>query len=99
MQATRIPALKNKSRTAACKWFTQMHKSELLFHPDSNPSDLVQIANGCPTFTPQECEEATQALKLMFLHHGDTVYELAMDVVSSTFHTPAERKAMAALNG
>jgi hypothetical protein len=99
MQLTRIPALTNNSRAAARKWFTQMHRSKLLFHPDNNPSDLVQIADGSNTFTPQECEEATQALKLMFLHHGDAVYELAMDVVSRTFHTPAERKAIATLNG
>jgi hypothetical protein len=99
MQPTRIPALTNNSRTAARKWFTQMHRSELLFHPDNNPYELVQIADGSPTFTSQECEEASQALKLMFLHHGDAVYELAMDVVSRAFHTPAERKSIAALNG
>jgi hypothetical protein len=99
MQTTRIPTLANNSRTAARKWLTQMHESELLFHPDNNPYELVQIADGSPTFTPQECEEASQALKLMFLHHGDAVYELAMDAVSRTFHTPAERKAIAALNG
>jgi hypothetical protein len=99
MQTTRIPTLSNSSRAAAREWLTQMHDSELLFHPDNNPSDLVQIADGSPTFTPQECEEASQALKLMFLHHGDAVYELAMEVLSRTFHTPAERKAIAALNG
>jgi hypothetical protein len=99
MPTTRIPTLSDSTRTAAHAWLTQMHVGGLLFHPDNNPSDLVQIADGSPTFTPKECEEASQALKLMFLHHGDAVYELAMDVVSRTFHTPAERKAIAALNG
>ncbi len=99
MQTTRIPMLANSSRTAAHNWLAQMHSGGLLFHPDNNPSDLVQIADGSPTFTPQECKEATHTLKLMFLHHGDAVYELAMDVVSRAFHTPAERKAIAALNG
>jgi hypothetical protein len=98
MQPTRIPSLTNNSRTAASKWFTEMHKGGLLFHPDNNPNELVQIGDGSPTFTPQECEEATQALKLMFLHHGDSVYELAMAVVSRTFHTPAKRKTAVALN-
>jgi hypothetical protein len=99
MPATRIPTLSDSTLTAAHTWLTQMHEGGLLFHPDNNPSDLVQITDGSPTFTPQECKEASQALKLMFLHHGDAVYELAMDVISHTFHTPAERKAIAALNG
>lgn len=99
MPTTRIPALSNSTRAGARKWFTQMHKRELLFHPDDNPHEVMGIADGTPTFTPAECEEVTQALKLMFLHLGDAVYELAFDVVSRTFHTPAERKAIAALNG
>lgn len=99
MQTTRIPTLTNNSRPAAQTWLTQMHARELLFHPDNNPYELVQVSDGSPTFTPQECQQATQALKRMFLHHGDAVYEMAMDVVSRTFHTPAERNAFAALNG
>lgn len=99
MPTSRIPALSNTTHAGARKWFTQMQKRELLFHPDDSPSEIIGIADGKPTFTQAECEEVAQALKLMFMHHGDTVYELAFDVVSRTFHTPAERKAFAALNG
>jgi hypothetical protein len=99
MPTTRIPTLSNSTRAGAQKWLAQMHKQGLLFHPDDNPHEITGIADGKPTFTQTECEEVTQALQLMFLNHGDAVYELAMDVVSRTFHTPAERKAIAALNG
>jgi hypothetical protein len=99
MPTTRIPTLPNSTRAGAQKWLAQMHKQELLFHPDDNPSEIIGITDGKPTFTQAECDEVAQALKLMFMHHGDTVYELAFDVVSRTFHTPAEGRAIAALNG
>jgi hypothetical protein len=99
MPKSRIPALSKPTLAAARKWFMQMHKRDLSFHPDDNPHAITGIADSKPTFTQAECDEVTQAFKLMFMHLGDEVYELAFDVVSRTFHTSAERKSISALNG
>lgn len=76
-----------------------MHKRELLCHPDDDPRELVQIVDGRPTFTSEECKEVTQVFQRMFIEHGDVVYELAFDVVSSTFHSSTERGEMKILHG
>lgn len=95
MTPTRIPNLIGTRRTAAKRWIQKMHGLGLLFCLDDRPEDIVQIANGLPTFTPNECAELRSILSRLFTSLGDTVLELAFDSVSKTFHTSDERLAIA----
>ena len=72
-----------------------MHGLGLLFCLDDRPEDIVQIANGLPTFTPDECAELRSILSRLFASLGDTVLELAFDIFSSTFHKAGERHVIA----
>nr|WP_319563460.1 hypothetical protein [uncultured Rhodoferax sp.] len=74
----RIPALPNKSFFAMHRWFNQMYLSGLLFHPDEPAESIVDIANGQPTFRPEECIQLNRAVKSMFDNHGDKVYSVGL---------------------
>ena len=74
----RIPALPNKSFFAMNRWFYKMHLAGLLYHPDDPAETIINLANGQPTFTPEECLELNQAVDFMFDHHGDKVYDVGL---------------------
>lgn len=74
----RIPALPNKSFFAMNRWFYQMHLAGLLYHPDDPAETIINLANGQPTFTAEECGELNQAVDFMFDLHGDKVYDVGL---------------------
>jgi hypothetical protein len=78
---TRIPALPNKSYFAMNRWFYKMHQSGLLYHPDEQAENIVNIQTGEPSFTPQECEVLNTLMNQMFETHGDKVYEVCLNHV------------------
>ena len=74
----RIPALPNKSFFAMNRWFYKMHLAGLLYHPDDPAETIINLANGQPAFTPEECVQLNQSVNLMFVHHGDKVYDVGL---------------------
>jgi hypothetical protein len=54
---SRIPKLNEVSFDGASMWFLQLQEQDLLFHPEDDPVDIVQISNGLPTFTSSEISE------------------------------------------
>lgn len=75
---SRVPAVPNTSRFALEHWFNKLYLNDLLFHPDDSPESIVCVATGEATFTPQECEILNAGLDVLFEHHGDAVYEVAL---------------------
>ncbi len=74
----RIPEVPGKSSFALERWFSRLDAAGLLFNPDDRPEDIVSIATGEPTFTPDECLVLNESLKKLFEHHGDRVREVAL---------------------
>lgn len=79
MQTTaRIPSLPSKSYFAMNKWFQQMQKAGLLYHPDERAENIVLIETGAPMFDSVECEVLDALIGQMFEVHGDKVYEVCL---------------------
>ena len=72
----RIPTLPGKSFFAMNRWFKQMYLAGLLYHPDEPAESIINISSGQPTFTPDESIELNNAMRFMFDHHGDKVYQV-----------------------
>lgn len=54
---SRIPKLNEVTFDGALMWFSQLHEQRLLFHPEDDPVDIINISNGLPTFTSSEVTE------------------------------------------
>lgn len=76
--SSRIPEVRNGSYFAMNRWFYKMYQTGLLYHPDEPAENIVEIATGKPTFTPEECISLNKAVAFMFDHHGDKVYEVGL---------------------
>jgi len=74
--SARIPSLPGKSYFSMHRWFYKMYQAGLLYDPDEPAKNIVVIATGLPTFTPEECEVLDSAMDLMFQVHGDRVHEV-----------------------
>ena len=99
MDSNRIPKLTADTKTAARSWLNRMHKRGLLFCLDDAPQNIERIDDGTPMFTALECATISAILERIFTAIGDDAHELAFDIVSRTFHTRAERKALQAQYG
>lgn len=74
---SRIPPCKNYTFDGMLQWFSQMSVNDLLFHPDDDPSSIVQIADDKPLFSEREARQLRKILHGMFEKNGDAVYEAA----------------------
>lgn len=54
---SRIPKLHNMTFDSALLWFSEMQCSNLLFHPEDDPAEIIRISSGERLFTNDEvCE-------------------------------------------
>jgi hypothetical protein len=86
----RIPTLPNKSFFAMNRWFYKMYLAGLLYHPDDQAETIVSLSSGQPTFTPDECLELNRSVDLMFDHHGDNVYGVALHYFHKAMDIPPQ---------
>lgn len=54
---SRIPKLRDTTFDGALLWFSKMHCSNLLFHPEDDPADIIRISSGERTFSDGEIKE------------------------------------------
>ena len=54
---SRIPKLREATFDGALLWFSEMQCSELLFHPEDDPADIIRISNGERLFSDGEVKE------------------------------------------
>lgn len=87
---TRIPILAAADLPAARQWFTQLHALGLLFHPDDDPRDIIQISSGKPTFSAKESTLLSQIIDRLIAELGDQVYDLALEAVGKTSRISAD---------
>lgn len=99
MMKSRIPRLEGTSKKAALAWLKVMHAGELLFCLDDRPEDIIRISDGMRLYSDDEAIEVAEILDVLFAKHGDELHDLAFEVVSRTFHTAAERRAMRSMYG
>ncbi len=54
---SRIPKLRDTTFDGALLWFSEMQCSNLLFHPEDDPADIIRVSNGEPLFSDGEVQE------------------------------------------
>ena len=54
---SRIPKLRETTFDGALMWFSEMQCSNLLFHPEDDPADIIRISNGERIFSDGEVKE------------------------------------------
>jgi len=54
---SRIPKLGGTTFDDALLWFSELQCSNLMFHPEDDPADIIRIQNGERLFTDAEVEE------------------------------------------
>lgn len=99
MTESRIPQLDGTSRKAAFAWLQAMHEQQLLFCLDDRPEDILRISDGTRLYSDNEAREVAEILDALFAKRGDELHDMAFEVVSRTFHTPAERRTMHSMYG
>lgn len=54
---SRIPKLHDATFDGALLWFSEMQCSNLLFHPEDDPAEIIRISNGELLFSDGEVNE------------------------------------------
>lgn len=54
---SRIPRLHDTTFDGALLWFAEMQCSNLLFHPEDDPADIIRISSGERMFSTNEVNE------------------------------------------
>jgi hypothetical protein len=54
---SRIPKLRDTTFDGALLWFSEMQCSNLLFHPEDDPADIIRISSGERLFSNSEVKE------------------------------------------
>lgn len=78
MTTSRIPQLSGNDLDAVVSWFHALSSNGLLFHPDDDPGDVVEIASGVRLFSDDEVTQLREIMTALFDQHGDRVYEAAL---------------------
>ena len=60
---SRIPMLRDATFDGALLWFSEMQCSNLLFHPEDDPADIIRISSGERLFSEGGVKEVRFLLK------------------------------------
>lgn len=83
---SRIPKLNDTTFDGALMWFSEMQCSELLFHPEDDPADIIRISSGERMFTNGEVVELRFLLNEIEENLGhDKLIEAAYPIFMSAF--------------
>jgi len=84
---SRIPKLLENTFDGALMWFSELKCSELLFHPEDDPADIIRIATGEPLFTAGEVKELNFLLNQLEQGIGqDKIIEAAYPIFMTACH-------------
>lgn len=76
----RIPTYNAINPDGMLLWFAEMSARGLLFHPEEDPADIIQIKNGKRTFTNEEADQVRDILEGMQSTHGDGMIDACYPV-------------------
>lgn len=81
----RIPNYNAINPDGMLLWFAEMSARGLLFHPEEDPADIIEIRSGKRTFTDAEADQVRSILEGMQTTHGsgmiDACYPVFMRAV------------------
>lgn len=90
---SRIPKLTEISFDGALMWFSQLQEQDLLFHPEGDLVEIVQISNNLPTFTSAEISELHFLMnELEDVIGHEQVIEAAYPAFMSAFSLPIDAR-------
>lgn len=83
---SRIPKLHDATFDGALLWFSEMQCSNLLFHPEDDPADIIRISSGECLFSADEVNELRFVLNELEEGLGhEKVIEAAYPIVMKAF--------------
>jgi len=82
----RIPGVRKFRVRNMAAWFAKMSERDLLFHPDDDPADIIEISTGKHMFSTDEIVRLREILRKMFARQGNGVYDAAYPVFMRRFH-------------
>ena len=83
---SRIPKLQDTTFDGALLWFSEMQCSQLLFHPEDDPADIITIKSGERAFTDSEVQELRFLLNEMEESLGhDRIIEAAYPIFMNAY--------------
>jgi hypothetical protein len=83
---SRIPKLHDTTFDGALLWFSEMQCSDLLFHPEDDPADIIRISSGERMFSTDEVSELRFVLNELEEGLGhDKVIEAAYPIFMKAF--------------
>lgn len=77
---SRIPKLSSTNFDGALLWFSEMQTRGLIFHPDDDPDEIVNICDWQKKFSESEVFELRFLINELFNTLGDDVYEAAYPI-------------------
>lgn len=81
-----IPKLHDSTFDGALMWFSEMQCSELLFHLEDDPADIIRISNGEQMFSTNEVSELRFVLNELEKGLGhEKVIEAAYPIFMNAF--------------
>lgn len=93
----RIPDFPEPTFCGLRRWYRQMHKADLLYHPDEPAETIVRADTGEVSFTAEECVQLNAAVDSLFASHGDLVYTVGLHFARKLRRNKPERNDAAAL--
>lgn len=83
---SRIPKLRDTTFDSALLWFSELQCSNLLFHPEDDPAEIVRISNGQLLFSDVEVKELRFLLEELEAGIGpEKVIEAAYPIFMNAF--------------
>ncbi|HET7832482.1 MAG TPA: hypothetical protein VFK88_05905 [Gallionella sp.] len=83
---SRIPKLRDTTFDGALIWFSELQTSNLLFHPEDDPADIIRISNGEQLFSEEEVQELRAMMNKLEQTIGhEKVIEAAYPVFMKAF--------------
>lgn len=83
---SRIPKLRDTTFDSALLWFAEMQCDGLLFHPEDDPADIINISNDEPMFSAAEVQELRFLLDELDERLGhDQMIEAAYPIFMNAF--------------
>jgi hypothetical protein len=79
---SRIPKLRDTTFDGALLWFSEMQCSNLLFHPEDDPAEIIRISSGERLFSDGE---ATEIRFLLNELEGDLGHEKLIEAAYPIF--------------
>jgi hypothetical protein len=84
-RSNRIPILTSTSPLHAEQWFSALRANGLIFHPDDDPAEIVDVISGEAVFSASEIAQLRSTMSMLFTNLGDATYDICHEEMLKNF--------------